>query len=174
MTSLSHHSKFICLVLLFVVCAGPVLAQAGKSGANQAKQASKNWVVNCATRTDSTLSCALRQVLTVNKTGQIFLIAQIAKPGPQDLPVLTLRLPHNVLLQKGVTFSIDIGKKRVLPIVRADQKGSYASIKLEGNLMSLMRTGKQIALTMYSAAKGQQIKVLLPLAGFAASSKHLK
>jgi len=174
MTSLPSLSKFTFLILVSLFFANSVSAQATKTGAKPAKQAPKNWVVNCATRADGTLSCALRQVLTVNKTGQIFLIAQVAKPGPQDLPVMMLRLPHNVLLQKGVTFSIDSEKKRVLPIVRADSKGSYASIKLEGNLMSRMRTGKEIVLTIYSVAKGQKIKVLLPLKGFAASSKHLK
>jgi invasion protein IalB len=171
-------------IALCVSTGTSAFAQAGKQPALAAPAAAapaepkqieipaQGWTVNCSTGVDG-LACRVTQSMVVAQSGQLLAAATVFKTTGNATPYgLTLVMPHGLFLPAGASIQIDAEAVQALPIETCDQRGCYSTVPLPEKTVTSMKTGKTFTLTFQNLSKSN-VKVQLPLAGFAEAVKKL-
>lgn len=107
------------------------------------------WIVTCSNaNAASELRCRAQQTLSVTQTRQR-LVSVSFERGVGGRVQGRVALPHGVQIPPGVDVWIDEGKRRTIPIVSADENGSYADLPGDPEFISSLKSG----LTMKIKAK---------------------
>ncbi|MEN3793647.1 invasion associated locus B family protein [Fulvimarina sp. MAC3] len=124
------------------------------------------WQVVCSDPSAETpRRCILQQALFARQTGQKVVSATVAKGNEESGPLIEFGLPHGLLLLKGVNISVDGGNTKTVPIRTADENGSYALSPIDDELLTKLRDGETLRVSVTSAAE-QAITFELSLKGF--------
>jgi invasion protein IalB len=131
------------------------------------------WTVNCSSQPQTgELACSMAQVLIAQESNQRLVGASVFRPEPSDAAVMRFSLPHGILLQKGVDVWVDDAKPTSVPIIIADQNGSYADLPLDATRLTALQGGTFLHLGV-SAGSGERVEFTLSLKGFTAAFAKL-
>jgi invasion protein IalB len=157
---------------------GPPAAQTPPSPA--APQAEANapappgWAARCTSASrDAPLECAMEQTAVLSKTGQLIVLINIRVPSDTHTPVVLVQLPLGLNLPAGAKLQVDDGKAVDLQIQTCENRGCYASTAIAPELVTALKSGKQLKLSFQNLAK-ETITIPMPLADFAATYDRIK
>jgi len=124
----------------------------------------QDWRVICPPLTDATPNCALTADV-LRDTGGILLTISITDPTPGSQ--LSLTVPHGVLLEPGIGFTVGNEPQRVRPYETCTNTGCIALVTVDADTLKSLsgNMGGQVAV----AAPNSQQPVNIPfsLKGFA-------
>jgi invasion protein IalB len=136
--------------------------------------ASPGWAVRCSSASrDAPLECAIEQSAVLTKTGQLIILVSVRVPGDTHTPVALVQLPLGLNLPAGAKIQIDDGKTVDLQIQTCENRGCYASMPVAAELLSALKSGKQLKVLFQDMAK-ETITIPIPLADFAAAYDKIK
>ena len=136
--------------------------------------AQPGWAARCSSASrDAPLECAIEQNAILTKTGQLVVLVNIRVPGDTRAPIALVQLPLGLNLQAGAKFQVDDGKSTDLPIQTCENRGCYASVPVSQDLLTALRSGKQLKIIFQDLAK-ETIAIPMPLADFAAAFDKIK
>ncbi|MFT5415100.1 MAG: invasion protein IalB [Gammaproteobacteria bacterium] len=125
-----------------------------------------NWTINCESEAQgSREGCFIIQNLVLRDGGQRVLQIAIGYVVETPDPIALLSLPLGISLPPGAEIQIDSHAAHRIAIERCEPNGCRAGLRIEPNILSNLRTGKQISIKFYDA-KRQPIEVPLSLDGF--------
>lgn len=150
-----------------ILLLAPFPARAQEAAPPAEPSASPGWAARCASagRT-APADCALEQRLVVQETGQPFLTVTVRVPAEPRAPFLLIQTPLGLHLPSGLTLKVDAGAGSTLMFEHCDPNGCYAGRPLDDGLLTAMRTGQDLHLTLRTM-DGQNLDLDIPLAGFA-------
>lgn len=134
-----------------------------------------DWVVRCNTTTVSEqpkLICEMAQELTQRDSGQRILAISL-QPNETGAQI-TFIAPFGLLLAKGLHVDIgealllDTGFKTCLPA------GCIAITDMSVGAIAALTAGDEATAVMVGYGNGQEIRITIPLTGFAAAWNRLK
>ena len=136
--------------------------------------AQPGWAARCSSAgRDAPLECAIEQNAILSKTGQLVVLVNIRVPGDTRAPIALVQLPLGLNLQAGAKLQVDDGKTVDLPIQTCENRGCYASVPVSPDMVSAMRTGKQLKIVFQDLAK-ETIAIPMPLNDFSAAFDKIK
>jgi invasion protein IalB len=151
-------------------------APAAEPAANGAAPAAAppGWAARCTSASrDAPLECAIEQSAVLTKTGQLIILVSVRVPGDTHTPVALVQLPLGLNLPAGAKIQIDDGKTVDLQIQTCENRGCYASMPVAPELLSALKSGKQLKVLFQDMAK-ETITIPIPLADFAAAYDKIK
>lgn len=163
----------------------PSLAQQAKSkvAPNAAPATASNqadappppgWVARCSSPSRTApLECAVEETAVLTKTGQLIVLVNIRVPSDTRAPVALVQLPLGLSLPSGAKIQVDDGKVIDLQIQTCENKGCYASTPIASDVLTAMRSGKQLKVAFQNLTK-ETITIPMPLADFAAAYDKIK
>jgi invasion protein IalB len=99
------------------------------------------WLVTCSNANAAgELRCRAQQTLSVTQTRQR-LVSVSFEHGVGGRVQGRVALPHGVQIPPGVDVWVDEGKRRTIPIVSADENGSYADLPGDQEFISSLKSG---------------------------------
>jgi invasion protein IalB len=152
--------------------ASPAAPQAEAAPANA--PAPPGWAARCTSASrDAPLECAMEQTAVLSKTGQLIVLINIRVPSDTHTPVVLVQLPLGLNLPVGAKLQVDDGKAVDLQIQTCENRGCYASTMIAPELLTALRSGKQLKLSFQNLNK-ETITIPMPLADFAAAYDKIK
>ena len=132
------------------------------------------WAARCTSVSrEAPLECEIEQTAVLSKTGQLIVIVNIRIPSDTHAPVALVQLPLGLNLPVGAKFQVDDGKAIDLQIQTCENRGCYASTPIAADLLTALRSGKQLKVSFQNLAK-EIISIPMPLADFAAAYDKIK
>ena len=132
------------------------------------------WAARCTSVSrEAPLECAIEQTAVLSKTGQLIVLVNIRIPSDTHAPVALVQLPLGLNLPVGAKFQVDDGKAIDLQIQTCENRGCYASTPIAADLLTALRSGKQLKVSFQNLAK-EIIAIPMPLADFAAAYDKIK
>ena len=132
------------------------------------------WAARCTSVSrEAPLECAIEQTAVLSKTGQLIVLVNIRIPSDTHAPVALVQLPLGLNLPVGAKFQVDDGKAIDLQIQTCENRGCYASTPIAADLLTALRSGKQLKVSFQNLAK-EIISIPMPLADFAAAYDKIK
>jgi invasion protein IalB len=132
------------------------------------------WAARCTSASrDAPLECAMEQTAVLSKTGQLIVLINIRVPSDTHTPVVLVQLPLGLNLPVGAKLQVDDGKAVDLQIQTCENRGCYASTAIAPELLTALRSGKQLKLSFQNLNK-ETITIPMPLADFAAAYDKIK
>jgi invasion protein IalB len=142
--------------------------------ANAATPAQPGWSARCSSASrNAPLECAIEQTAVLSKTGQLIVLVNIRVPSDTHIPVALIQLPLGLNLPVGAKLQVDDGKAIDLAIQTCENRGCYASAPIAPELLTVLRSGKQLKVSFQNLAK-ETITIPMPLADFAAAYDKIK
>jgi invasion protein IalB len=155
-TMQQKHAIYAAAALLLTA-----LAAAPNSAAAQEIAA---WRVEC-TGDGKTLDCRAVQQLFQRDTRQL-LVSVLARKAPDPKAALiTLQLPLGLNLTEPVQIKVNNGQPERQPIQTCTNTGCFVSMTANERLVTAMRSGTELKITVQDANKNP-IEMTLPLLGF--------
>jgi len=147
--------------------------QGDAAPANNAPQAT--WVARCGSMgRGAPLECAIEQSAVLAKTGQLFIQVNVRVPGEgARAPVMQIQLPLGFNLPAGTKLQVDEGKTFDAPIQTCENRGCYASIPVSPDMLTALRSGKQLKVSFQNLAK-ETITVPMQLSDFGPAYDKIK
>jgi invasion protein IalB len=105
-----------------------------------------------------------------NPQGERVVAVSIRKQ-PQGL-AMVMALPHGLHLPGGISYQVDSGQKKSVPIAASDAKGVYAVVPLDNALLGSMKRGNTFNVTMVGSNR-RPVSIPMTLAGFTAAADEL-
>ena len=161
--------------------AAPQVAQPAPAATPQPEAAPANasppaagWAARCSSASrDAPLECAIEQTAVLSKTGQLIVLVNIRVPSDTHTPVALVQLPLGLNLPAGAKLQVDEGKVIDLQIQTCENRGCYASSPIAPELLTALKSGKQLKVLFQNLAK-ENIAIPLPLGDFAAAYDKIK
>jgi len=152
----------------------PTPAATPQAEAAPANGPAPGWVARCTSASrDAPLECAIEQSAVLTKTGQLIVLVNIRVPSDTHAPVAIIQLPLGLNLPVGAKLQIDDGKTADLQIQTCEQRGCYANTAISPELLTAMKSGKQLKVSFQNLAK-EEMTIPMPLADFAAAYEKIK
>jgi invasion protein IalB len=129
-----------------------------------------DWTVNCVNG-DGGRQCAMVQTLTSNENGQRVLQAELATTGGNTRLILVA--PFGVLLEAGVSATIEGEALKTIPYRTCIPAGCIAETQLTADEIAKLRRGATLALRLKAADSGSDVNLSLSLAGVSAALNRL-
>jgi invasion protein IalB len=150
------RSVAVMASLTALVLAAPAPAQDGVAA----------WRVEC-TGDGKTLDCRAIQQLFHRESRQLLLMVLARRgPDPKTAPAqLTIQLPLGLNLTEPVLVRVDNGAADKQPIQTCTNIGCFVSMTASPALVSAMRSGQELKITVYDGNK-KPIEMGVPLLGF--------
>ncbi|HSH43506.1 MAG TPA: invasion associated locus B family protein [Arenicellales bacterium] len=177
-SSLCSAHRFI-LPALVAVLLGPPLAAAQDEPQGAAGDAPdseitrfEDWGVECRQPpSEETKRCIMfqRQVL---EDGRTLLVLTVRKAPDDRPPLAILQLPLGVLLEPGVSLSVDGGEPRELRYRLCDEGGCIVTFLLDEALQNAFRQGQNARVVVVTADQ-RRVNVDVSLSGFTAAFNAL-
>jgi invasion protein IalB len=144
------------------------------SAPSAAAPAPPGWAARCTSASrEAPLECAIEQTAVLSKTGQLIVLVNIRVASDTHAPVALVQLPLGLNLPGGAKLQVDDGKTTDLQIQTCDNRGCYTSIPVAPDLLTALKSGKQLKLSFQNLAK-ETIAIPMPLADFAAAYDKIK
>jgi invasion protein IalB len=156
--------------------AAPAQAAPSPTPTAQADAASAppGWIARCTSLSrDAPLECAIEQTAVLTKTGQLIVLINIRVAADTRTPIAVIQLPLGLNLPAGAKLQVDDGKTADLQIQTCEQRGCYANTPIAADLLTAMKSGKQLKVSFQNLAK-EVISIPMPLADFAAAYNKIK
>lgn len=115
-------------------------------------------------------SCRLQQAQAVNGGKDVVFLFNVVMQ--KHKPIAIISTPLNVYLPAGLELSIDGGSIRRAVFETCNATGCHAGFALERTLLSNLRRGNELRVTMRNS-KATQVPVSVPLKGISAGLKAL-
>jgi invasion protein IalB len=132
------------------------------------------WVARCSSPNRAApLECAVEETAVLTKTGQLIVLVNIRVPSDTHAPVALVQLPLGLNLPSGAKIQVDDGKVIDLQIQTCENKGCYASTPIAADVLTAMRSGKQLKVAFQNLTK-ETITIPMPLADFASAYDKIK
>ncbi|WP_018645695.1 invasion associated locus B family protein [Bradyrhizobium huanghuaihaiense] len=132
------------------------------------------WIVRCTSASrDAPLECAMEQNAVLTKTGQTVILINIRIAPDTRTPIALLQLPLGLNLPVGAKLQVDEGKTVDLQIQTCENRGCYASTPIAADLLTALRSGKQLKVSFQNMAK-ETIAIPMPLGDFASAYDKIK
>ena len=132
------------------------------------------WIARCASASrDAPLECAIEQNAILPRTGQLVIAVNIRVPADTHTPSALIQLPLGLNIPYGAKLQVDDGKATDLQIQTCEARGCYAGTAIAPDLLSAMKSGKQLKVSFQNLNK-ETLAVPLPLADFAAAYEKIK
>jgi invasion protein IalB len=139
-----------------------------------APPATPGWAARCTSASrDAPLECMIEQTAVLTKTGQLIVLVDIRVPSDTHTPVALVQLPLGLNLPAGAKLQVDDGKIIDLQIQTCENRGCYASTPVAPELLTALKSGKQLKVLFQNLAK-ESIAIPLPLGDFAAAYDKIK
>jgi invasion protein IalB len=122
------------------------------------------WRVEC-TGDGKTLDCRAVQQLFQRDTRQLMLAVLMRKAPDAKAAQMTLQLPLGLNLTEPVQIKVDAGQPERYPIQTCTNVGCIVSVTAVERLVTAMRSGKELKVTIQDANK-KSIEMSVPLLGF--------
>ncbi|MCP3390370.1 invasion associated locus B family protein [Bradyrhizobium sp. CCGB12] len=185
------QSRLVALAAAVLLSTGAAYAQqsAKKNGAPPAAQPAATaptqaqadgspgqpgWIVRCTSASrEAPLECAMEQNAVLTKTGQTVVLINIRIAPDTRTPIALLQLPLGLNLPIGAKLQVDEGKTFDLQIQTCENRGCYASTPIAADLLTALRSGKQLKVSFQNMAK-ETIAIPMPLNDFAAAYDKIK
>ncbi len=131
----------------------------------QAQEATPGaWRVECS-GDGKTLDCRAVQQM-INQADKQLVVQTAARLAPDTkAPVLALQLPLGINLAEPIQIKVDDGMAEKVPVQTCTGAGCFVTLPLKDPLMTAMRTGKTLRITVYDTTK-RAIAIEVPLLGF--------
>lgn len=158
----------LAAIILLIVggVAGIVIEHlVGAEGANETRIAPyQDWRVTCPPISEATPNCALTQDVQRDTGGLLLQLSVVEAVAGKPL---TITVPHGVLLDPGVGFTIGSEPMRVRPYETCSPAGCFALVTLDADTLKSLRANMGGQVTI--AVPGATMPVNLPfsLRGFA-------
>jgi invasion protein IalB len=130
-----------------------------------------DWRVICPPVTPETPNCALTEDV-LRDTGGI--LATISMNDPSANGQLSLTVPHGVLLESGLGFSIGTEPMRVRPYETCTTMGCVALVTVDADTLKSLSSNMQAQFTVAVPNTPQPVNVPFSLNGFADGYAELK
>ena len=154
--------------------ATPTPSPSPQADAAPAAPPQPGWIARCAgVSRDAPLECAIEQNAVLTKTGQVIVVVNIRIAPDTRTPVALVQLPLGLNLPAGAKVQVDDGKTVDLQIQTCEQRGCYANTPITPDLLTALRSGKQLKVSFQNLAK-ETIAIPMPLADFAAAYDKIK
>jgi invasion protein IalB len=158
-------------IVVVLLAAGGVIALAGERlfggriGANEVRITTfQDWRVICPPLTETTLNCALTEDV-LRDTGGVLLTISMTDPAPGS--TLSLTVPHGVLLEPGLGFTIGSDPVRVRPYETCTNTGCIALVTVDADTLKSL-SGNMAGQVSVAAPNAQQpVNIPFSLKGFA-------
>jgi invasion protein IalB len=132
------------------------------------------WAVRCSSASrEAPLECAMEQSAVLSKTGQLVVLVNVRVPSDTRAPVAMVQLPLGINLPGGAKLQVDDGKATDLQIQTCENRGCYAGAAITPDLLSALKSGKQLNLSFQNLAK-ETITIPMPLTDFATAYDKIK
>jgi invasion protein IalB len=151
-----HTRPAIAALLLTGLTATPFPAAAQETPAA--------WRVECS-GDGKTLDCRAVQQLFQRDTRQLLISMLVRKAPDPKAALVTLQLPLGLNLTEPVQIKVDNGQPERQPIQTCTNTGCFVSMTANERLVTAMRSGTELKLTVQDANKNP-IEMALPLLGF--------
>lgn len=124
----------------------------------------QDWRVICPPVTQATPNCALTSEVT-RDTGGVLLTLAVVDPAPGTQ--LRITVPHGVMLDPGLGFTIGMEPTRVRPYETCDIQGCFANVTMDADTLKSLNgnMGGQVALAVPN--NPQPVAIPFSLRGFA-------
>jgi invasion protein IalB len=152
----------------------PAAAPQAEAAPASPTAASPGWAARCTSASrDAPLECAIEQTAILTKTGQLVVLVNIRVPSDTPTPVALVQLPLGINLPAGAKLQVDDAKAVDLQIQTCENRGCYASTPLAPDVLTALRSGKQLKVLFQNLAK-ETITIPMPLTDFAAAYDKIK
>ena len=133
-----------------------------------------SWATRCISggRSD-TPDCTVEQKVIVAQTRQLLAGLAVTVDHKERKPAMMLQVPVGLYLPAGVSYQFDNGTVQKLPLQTCDQSGCYAGTQVSDDLLQQFMTAQTMTVTFQGLNK-QDVKVQVPIAGFAAAYDRVK
>lgn len=140
----------------------------GSEGPDSEVKRYRDWAVECRQAAEL---CVMfqRQVLD---NGRTLLLMTVRKTTEHPEPVAILQLPLGVLLQPGVSITVDGGEPRELSYTLCNNDGCVAVFPLDGGMKEALKQGMTASVVL-TTADNREITVDVSLSGFSAALNTL-
>ena len=154
-----------------LLAAGGVIALAGERlfggrvGANEVRITTfQDWRVICPPLTEATPNCALTEDV-LRDTGGILLTISMTDPAPGS--PLSLTVPHGVLLESGLGFTVGSEPVRVRPYETCTNTGCIALVTVDADTLKSLSGNMAGQVTVAAPNAPQPVNIPFSLRGFA-------
>jgi invasion protein IalB len=132
------------------------------------------WIARCGSAgRGAPLECAIEHSAVLPRTGQLVIAVNIRVPADTHTPSALIQLPLGLNIPNGAKLQVDDGKATDLQIQTCEARGCYAGTTIAPDLLSAMKSGKQLKVSFQNLNK-ETLTVPLPLADFAAAYDKIK
>ena len=122
------------------------------------------WRVECS-GDGKTLDCRAVQQLFQRDTRQLLVSMLVRKAPDPKAALVTLQLPLGLNLTEPVQLKVDNGQPEKQPIQTCTNTGCFVSMTASERLVTTMRSGSELRITVQDASKNP-VEMSLPLLGF--------
>lgn len=155
--------------------AGPAVAQqSGTAPADETAESFQSWTLRCGTPPNASARvCQMEQdVFRPGAPDQQIAKVAVGFPPGADAPGMLILSPLATWLPPGIGFQLDGGEEQRVPVQRCSTQGCVTEILIEAPLLSALKAGTQINLTIHDRAR-QPVKGSVSLLGFTAAYEAL-
>lgn len=130
-----------------------------------------NWIVNCTgSGASAEMRCEMFQQVLLKDTNQRLLRFTILPQPNSDQDLISLAMPHGLVLQNPLRLQVDDNQPIPLPYTHSDGSGVYANAVLKPEWLDSFRRGNELKV-IFDTVEGKTITVNLSLQGFTSASQ---
>ncbi len=125
------------------------------------------WRVEC-TGDGKMLDCRAVQQLfqrIPNQGDRLLIAVLVRRPPDAKQAQMMIQLPLGLNLTEAVQIRVDAGTVESQPIQTCTNVGCFVSMTINDKLLAIMRTGKELKITVQDSTK-KPVELALPLLGF--------
>jgi invasion protein IalB len=157
-------------VAVLLLVAGGVITLLGQrllggGSANETRVSTfSDWRLVCPPVTPATPNCALTTDV-MRDTGGILLTLSMTDPTPGS--TLSLTVPHGVMLEPGLAFTVGSEPVRVRPYETCTNVGCIALVTVDADLLKALRSNMNGQVNLAAPNNPQPVSIPFSLKGFA-------
>lgn len=157
---------FVALLLIGIGSLGTVVMQHVKSASREEVTVVgfKDWRVICPPPSEKNENCVLNLDVTRDQGGTLLRLS-LNNTAPNS--PLSITVPHGVLLDPGLGFSVGGGEVKVRPYETCDPTGCLAILTLDEQTLSALKTNTNGQVVVSAASGGSPVPITFSLNGFA-------
>jgi len=146
---------------------------ASKSANKESQVVEHGWAKRCPenkdTKKKATSSCEIFQLISVKKSKMRVAEFAIGFPNEKGLPKGTARgvviLPLGILLEQGITMTIDDGKPATFQARFCINAGCFSFINLDKKIINKLKKGNKVKFH-FKVSTGQDVNLIMSLKNF--------
>lgn len=167
--STSSRLRRIVAVLTFTLGLASPLSANAEATPDALTERYRDWTVQCVTPEGDARRCFMAQVLA--QDSKRILQVEFTLAGGE--PTMVILAPLGLLLTAGARLAIDDNPPRTLPFRTCLPTGCLVPDTPGETVLSSLRRGRSMAVTLVAAQNEEEIALTVSLAGFSAAYDRL-